>query len=202
MASDLFKINQISEHLFLSGIYSLNYWILGKLNIKYIVSCVDRNYVAEIHDKIILNNPDITILYIPYEDDIKQNLWMANKNQINIVKYISSSEDYNNLINLLKLYNNKPMIEIGYHFINMAHEFKKNVLVHCIAGVSRSASLVVYFFMKKYHLEFEKALDLVRQKRSIINPNDSFKFQLKGYQDKREQFTQADAEGIITSINI
>ncbi|MEM3062827.1 MAG: dual specificity protein phosphatase [Nitrososphaerota archaeon] len=202
MNSDLLKITQISEHLFLSGIYSLNHWILGKLNIKYIVACVDRNYIAGIHDKIILNNPDITILYIPYDDDIKQNLWMVNKNQINIIKYASSAEDYNNLVNLLKLYNNKPMIEIGYHFINMAVESKKNVLVHCIAGVSRSASLVIYFLMKKFHLDFEKALALVREKRSIINPNESFKFQLKSYQNKRDQFTHADAEGIISSIRL
>ena len=51
-----------------------------------------------------------------------------------------------------------------------------------MAGISRSASLVIYYFMKKYNINFDDALKMVKGKRNIINPNDSFKLQLKQFQ--------------------
>jgi hypothetical protein len=200
--SDITKISQISDNIFLSGIFPLddNPDIIKILNIKYILSCVDRNYISEVHDKIMIDNPDLTILYIPYNDEIEQNLWKKNKNQINILKYASGMEEFNKLKELLDIYNNKPMIEIGYHFINSAVNINKNVLIHCMAGVSRSVSLTTYYLMKKYHLNYDKAISIIRSKRIVANPNDSFKFQLKTYQNKRENFTELDANGIIITV--
>lgn len=200
--NDLSTISQVSDHLFLSGIFPMdeNYELIRKLNIKYVLSCVDRRYISEIHDKIMVDNPDLTILYLPYNDDINQNLWIPNKNQINIVKYTCSTNDYDKLVRQINFYNNKPMIEIGYHFINNAIESNKNILVHCMAGVSRSVSLVIYYLMKKYHIDYDRADKLVKQKRKVANPNNSFKIQLQKYQNRREKFTEIDAKNIITTI--
>lgn len=197
--NDLSKISEITENLFLSGIFPLDEKqnIIKKMNIKYILSCVDRNFVSEVHDKIMIDNPDIKILYLPYNDEISQNLWTANKNQINITKYTTSMDDYDKLKNQLIFYNNKPMIEIGYHFINSAIESNSNVLVHCMGGISRSVSMVIYYFMKKYCINFDEASKLVKRKRIIANPNDSFKCQLIEYQNKRDKFTETDAKNSI-----
>lgn len=199
MQAELTKISQVNDNLFLSGIFPLDqdHSIIKKLDIKYIVVCLYRNDIAEIHDKIMINNPGITILYLPYDDDIKQNLWKTNKNEINILKYSSSMDDYNKLTNLLNFYNNKPMIEIGYHFIDTAVEEGNKILVHCMAGVSRSVSLVTYYLMKKNCSDFDKTLESVKQKRSIANPNSSFATQLRTYHRKRELFTENDAKEII-----
>jgi hypothetical protein len=200
--SDLTKISQITDNVFLSGIFPLddNPGLIKILNIKYILSCVDRNYISEVHDKIMIDNPDLTILYIPYNDEIEQNLWKKNKNQINIIKYAGGMNDFNKLKELLDIYNNKPMIEIGYHFINLAVNSNKNILIHCMAGISRSVSLVTYYLMKKYHLDYDKAFYIIKNKRIVANPNDSFKFQLKKYQNKRENFTEVDANMTIFTV--
>lgn len=200
--SDLSKISKITNNIYLSGIYPLdeNYELIKKLNIKYILSCVDRNYISEVHDKIMLSNPDVTILYIPYNDEIGQNLWMKNNDHINIIKYICSSDDFNELTYQLKKYKNKPMIEIGYHFINNAVGSDSNILIHCMAGISRSVSLTIYYLMKKYKFGYDDAINIIKQNRIIANPNDSFKSQLQKYQSKRDQFTESDAKNIIKTI--
>ena len=42
-----------------------------------------------------------------------------------------------------------------------------NVLVHCRAGKSRSATIIIAYLMKKYNMTFEKAYNLVKSKRPI-----------------------------------
>ena len=198
--SDLSKITQITNNIFLSGICPLKMDIIKKLNIKYILSCVDRNYIAQIHNQIIISNPNITILYLPYEDVIDQNLWQKNNNNIEILKYTTSTAEYDIVAKQLTLYQNKPMIEIAYHFINNAIVANENILIHCMAGVSRSVSMTVYFLMKKYFLTFESAMQVIKSKRSIANPNNSFKLQLVQYQTKRASFNESDANQLILYI--
>lgn len=54
-----------------------------------------------------------------------------------------------------------------------------NVLVHCSAGVSRSVSIVVAYLMKEKNMSYIKAIDYVRKRRPVANPNYSFVQQLK-----------------------
>lgn len=53
------------------------------------------------------------------------------------------------------------------------------VLVHCVAGVSRSVTVVTSYIMCKQHLGFQQALGLVKAKRPRANPNSGFREQLK-----------------------
>jgi hypothetical protein len=50
----------------------------------------------------------------------------------------------------------------------------KNVLVHCFAGRSRSAALVLYYIMKKYDVSLSDALDLLCEQRPLVNINQTF----------------------------
>eukprot|EP01121_Diplochlamys_sp_Union-15-3_P018017 TRINITY_DN6470_c0_g1_i1.p1 TRINITY_DN6470_c0_g1~~TRINITY_DN6470_c0_g1_i1.p1 ORF type:complete len:184 (+),score=19.24 TRINITY_DN6470_c0_g1_i1:21-572(+) len=64
-----------------------------------------------------------------------------------------------------------------------------NVLVHCGAGVSRSATIVIAYLMYKRPEKFKThniAMDFVRQKRKIISPNKGFIIQLKVYQEAKK----------------
>lgn len=45
---------------------------------------------------------------------------------------------------------------------------RSNVLVHCVAGISRSVTLVVAYIMKKHGRSFDDVLGEVRRKRPIV----------------------------------
>lgn len=49
-----------------------------------------------------------------------------------------------------------------------------HVIVHCHAGISRSASVVIAYIMKYRMKSFKEALDIVRGARSIVEPNIGF----------------------------
>lgn len=57
-----------------------------------------------------------------------------------------------------------------------------NVLVHCAAGVSRSASIVIAYIMSAQRVDYETALGMVRADRHIVNPNEGFVLQLRQWQ--------------------
>ena len=57
-----------------------------------------------------------------------------------------------------------------------------NVLVHCAAGVSRSASIVIAYIMSAQRVDYETALAMVRADRHFVNPNEGFVLQLRQWQ--------------------
>lgn len=70
------------------------------------------------------------------------------------------------------------VLEKSFEYIRDSIAMSGVVLIHCYAGISRSASILIYFLMKIKKQDFETTLDFVRGKRSIINPNPNFKSQL------------------------
>lgn len=62
---------------------------------------------------------------------------------------------------------------------NALKDEHNSVLVHCNAGVSRSASVVISYLMKKgLHQTYQEAFEHVLSCRSIISPNTGFVEQL------------------------
>lgn len=55
------------------------------------------------------------------------------------------------------------------------------ILVHCVAGISRSASLVIAYVMKTRSMNYTEAYELVSHKRRIVDPNEGFVRQLVLY---------------------
>lgn len=64
-------------------------------------------------------------------------------------------------------------------FIGECRQMDGRILVHCNAGVSRSAAVVVGYFMRTERLSYADALALVRAQRPCCRPNDGFAKQLK-----------------------
>lgn len=60
------------------------------------------------------------------------------------------------------------------------------VLIHCNAGVSRAAAIVIGFLMTFEEMEFTRALSLVKSARPSICPNPGFVEQLRAYRVGRE----------------
>nr|TKR97873.1 hypothetical protein D5086_0000208810 [Populus alba] len=57
------------------------------------------------------------------------------------------------------------------------------VLVHCFAGVSRSAAIITAYLMKTEHLSLEDALESLRRSCESVCPNDGFLEQLKMFEE-------------------
>ena len=78
--------------------------------------------------------------------------------------------------------------EVAHHIDSMVAAFNRisdnsNVVyVHCAMGVSRSASCVLMYLMKMFKVTFEQALEFVRERRSVVDPNDGFKKQLQEFE--------------------
>lgn len=69
----------------------------------------------------------------------------------------------------------------SYKIISEALKTSQKIFVHCAAGRSRSASLVVLFIMKYKRMSLKEAYKLVQRKRPIIYPNEGFRLQMAKY---------------------
>ncbi len=64
-------------------------------------------------------------------------------------------------------------------FIEEALNNSGNVLVHCFHGVSRSASIVLAYLVRKQKLDLPSAMNLLKAKRPCACPNPGFQDQLE-----------------------
>jgi atypical dual specificity phosphatase len=76
----------------------------------------------------------------------------------------------------------------SFPIISAAQKAKENILVHCAAGVSRSPSVLIGYFMVKYSISFEEARNVVDSGRPGIWPNAKFRNDLKSF--NIEEFRQ------------
>lgn len=74
--------------------------------------------------------------------------------------------------------NLKQYFSKAFAFIDEARQHNSAVLVHCQAGISRSATIVIGYLMYHTHLSSMEAYQLVKSKRPIISPNLHFMGQL------------------------
>jgi hypothetical protein len=95
-----------------------------------------------------------------FPDDFSyKNIHVRDVNHENLNKYFDESVD----------------------FIDSVVKSGGKVLVHCSYGVSRSASIVIAYLMKKHELSYDDAYEYVKNRRDIIEPNNGFKEQLKNF---------------------
>jgi hypothetical protein len=73
------------------------------------------------------------------------------------------------------------------HFIGNALENNGRVLVHCIRGVSRSATIVSAYLITAFRIAHHEAVRRVREKRPVARPNYAFMIQLEMYATKVQQ---------------
>ncbi|KUJ06434.1 phosphatases II, partial [Mollisia scopiformis] len=64
------------------------------------------------------------------------------------------------------------------------------IAIHCVMGISRSASIVIAFLMRKYGQTVEEAIRVVRSKRPQIEPNQYFECQLRVWGELKYEIWQ------------
>lgn len=67
-------------------------------------------------------------------------------------------------------------------FIDNAIKNGGKVLVHCKCGISRSSTMIGAYLISKKEYTAEKAIQLMKEKRNCVNPNDGFIKQLQDYE--------------------
>jgi hypothetical protein len=70
------------------------------------------------------------------------------------------------------------IFKVSAKFIRDALDNGGVVLVHCWAGVSRSVTVVIYYLVTTLGISVKEALDGIRTRREIANPNRGFMEQL------------------------
>jgi len=86
-----------------------------------------------------------------------------------------------------------PYFDLAQYFdecLEFIHEHRlkgRNVFVHCKAGVSRSATIVICYLMKILEMDFENAYKFVKMKRTCIEPNEGFLEQIEKFGKKLKE---------------
>lgn len=97
-----------------------------------------------------------------------------------------------------------PHMNTAFEFIEHGKHYG-SILVHCHKGISRSASFVIGYLMRKNEFTFEEALRHVQNCRPVIQPNESFLTQLVRYdtilqESRRAEEQEAAKYGTVISI--
>lgn len=104
------------------------------------------------------------------------------KRVLTVASYIKPNYDPSLKIEQIQFdVNDMPSQNIYKYFKDALYFMDKsqdNILVHCAAGYSRSATIVVAYFMWKKQWPFDKTLKWAQTKR-LIGPNSGFQEQLK-----------------------
>lgn len=140
----------------------------------------DQNFPDEIIPGLYLGN---TYARTPY---ILDNLGIRNIVTANGEPLLRDSSKYHNIG--VRWFDTPDQIILPeiidlVDFIDNKLQQKQKVLVHCTAGISRSASVVILYLMIHYNLTYDDAYTYVKSKRPIIEPNPGFVYQLRQFQD-------------------
>eukprot|EP01137_Pigoraptor_chileana_P008081 Opistho-2@54443 len=83
-------------------------------------------------------------------------------------------------------------------FLASAKSSNRRAFVHCVAGVSRSATVVLAYLVKHEGMALHEAVRYLAQRRPIICPNDGFLYQLVDFAMK---FGPRDESGVPTVLS-
>ncbi|XP_053308007.1 dual specificity protein phosphatase 8-like [Spea bombifrons] len=75
-----------------------------------------------------------------------------------------------------------PWLSAAVEFIEKVELVNGKVLVHCLAGISRSAAVAIAYIMRSMGLSLDDAYRFVKEKRPTISPNFNFLGQLLEYE--------------------
>ena len=123
-------------------------------------------------------------IYLGNEDTARDKELLKKLNISNILICAEGCESfYPDEYKYKILYLDDAIDEDLLSWLKEAFEFidssKDNIYIHCVMGISRSASIVIAYIMYKNKITFNEAFDFVYKKRKVISPNSGFQNQLK-----------------------
>lgn len=82
-------------------------------------------------------------------------------------------------------------LDDAIQFIDKVKSANGKVIVHCLAGISRSPTVAIAYIMKRLHMTNETAYRFVKAKRPTISPNFNFLGQLIEYEKLLQKPSQS-----------
>jgi dual specificity MAP kinase phosphatase len=155
--------NSISATLFDNSISTI---IPNKLYLSNYVGASNLEELLKHNITHIINITDLIENYFENETDIYNNP---------LFKYLKISIPDALNINITDYF------QQAFEFIDDAINDGNSVLVHCFAGKSRSASIVIGYIMKIQKKNFYEVLKFVQNIRPCVDPNLAFCTQLMSY---------------------
>jgi atypical dual specificity phosphatase len=171
------EASQILPNLFLSDALTARWGgTLDRLKITHIISVLEEPITFPRTEQ------PLKLLHIPASDSINTDLlsFMDQttefiKEAIGINKQDHVQPSTTSLSATEEIIDSEPPISSGPTQEN-------RVLVHCLAGMSRSATIVIAYLLATTPMTAVEATGFVRSKREIVRPNYGFTKQLEQYE--------------------
>lgn len=88
------------------------------------------------------------------------------------------------MANDIETFNLGRFFDRGIDFIDRMRNSGKSILVHCFAGVSRSATMTIAYLMKTQNMNYIRAHEFTKSRRRVICPNPGFRNQLREFEKR------------------
>lgn len=88
-----------------------------------------------------------------------------------------------------------PWLDKSIEFIDKAKLSSCQVIVHCLAGISRSATIAIAYIMKTMGMSSDDAYRFVKDRRPSISPNFNFLGQLLEYERSLKLLAALQGDG-------
>lgn len=136
--------------------------------------------VASVLPGLFMGSQDVT-----HEDGLLQKYKVTNILSIGVQISAHPGFDYS-FVEVLDIpeFDMKPIFERCCFIIDSVRDAGGSVFVHCNAGVSRSAAVVIAYLMTHQLLSYTDAYQLLKSVRPCIKPNEGFVRQLKSLEKR------------------
>ena len=144
-------------------------------------------YIYKQNNLVISYNQITEKIFLGNEDTARDKKELIKNNISNILICAEGCEIfYPDLFKYKILYLDDAIDENLLCWLYEAFKFidssEKNIYIHCIMGISRSASVTIGYLMFKNKWNYLKSFEFVKKKRNQIDPNSGFVEQLKKFE--------------------
>lgn len=186
----------VRENLFIGNINAAAEVLLngseGITHILSVLSSASISFFSEWKSSFSVPTKEIRTVYMGDSDSNENSEGdVSDKTALSSKKILYVLENAGKDLNLVRMAvplrdmeseNLLDSLEVCLDFIDESRK-KGSVLVHCFAGVSRSAAIITAYLMRTERLSLEDALESLRQSNESVCPNDGFLEQLSMFED-------------------
>jgi len=136
-----------------------------------IFSALDNNFIIKNNIQVIINCTN-NIPFTNLSNITKYRIGVNDKYDIN--EFIKMSVYLEKITNIIKIYEKKNI----------------NILIHCMAGAQRSATILAGFLIKYHNFSTKNAIKYIHNKRTLaFFPHITFKIVLKNFEQKQKKIS-------------